>query len=186
MKVNDEAFLKELQSMFQMEAEEHIKALCTGLLDLEKIPVMDEQDQIIETIYREAHSLKGASRAVNLMEVEQICQSLESVLACIKRRELELTAEVFDTLHSVVDDLNMALQGPEKINAAEVVRTLDKLKAEQQGGTDQGTGIEKAEQTSGETEPMPCEETVDPDTGNPEQGSEEQLSGSSEKQIPGQ
>jgi two-component system chemotaxis sensor kinase CheA len=193
MKVNDEAFLKELQSMFQMEAEEHIKALCTGLLDLEKMPVTDEQGQIIETIYREAHSLKGASRAVNLLEVEQICQALESVLACIKRHELELTAEVFDTLHKVVDNLSLALQGSEKIDVAEVIRTLDRLTADEQGVTDQGAIVQEAGKTSGGKKPLPCEEAVDPDRPapgenpdqeSPERAGVEQMSGCPEKQIP--
>ena len=91
----DDGFLKELLAMFKIEAEEHIKSMSNGLTELEKSPVTQERTVIIETIYREAHSLKGAARAVNLSSIETLCQSLESVFALIKRQELNLTKELF-------------------------------------------------------------------------------------------
>ena len=57
----------------------------------------------METVFREAHSLKGAARAVNLVQVESACQSLESLFAQLKSREVTLSAELFDRLHQTVD-----------------------------------------------------------------------------------
>ncbi|MCK4825585.1 Hpt domain-containing protein, partial [bacterium] len=94
MKTSEDEFLKELLGMFRIEAEEHIKALSSGLLELEKTPVAEEQEGIVETIYREVHSMKGAARAVNLHDVESICQMLESVFSRLKNEELTLSAEM--------------------------------------------------------------------------------------------
>ena len=43
--------------------------------------------ELLETIFREAHSLKGAARAVNLAEIETICQSLEGVFASLQHNQ---------------------------------------------------------------------------------------------------
>ena len=63
----------------------------------------------MEKIFREAHSLKGAARAVNLKEIETICQSLEGVFARAKRREIALTADALDVLHGAMDEVERLL-----------------------------------------------------------------------------
>ena len=80
MDKTEQEFLKRLRETFRVEADEHLRALSSGLIELEKAPGQAEQAPIIETIYREAHSLKGAARSVNLKEIESLCQPLESSL----------------------------------------------------------------------------------------------------------
>ena len=63
----------------------------------------------MEKVFRAAHSLKGAARAVNLKDIETICQSLETVLARAKRREIELTADVLDVLHEAMNEVERLL-----------------------------------------------------------------------------
>ncbi len=110
MNTNEDGFLKELLAMFKIEAEEHIKAITLGLLELEKAEDVSRCKTVLETIYREAHSLKGAARAVNLQEVESLCQTLESVFALIKRQELALNHELFDVLHNAVDGVETLVE----------------------------------------------------------------------------
>lgn len=107
-KRNDD-FLKKLLSTFKIEAAEHIRKISTGLLELEKSPSVERQTQIIETIFREVHSLKGAARAVNITEIEAICQSLESVFAALKRKEKVLSAELFNLIYQGVDKIGSIL-----------------------------------------------------------------------------
>ena len=102
-------FLKKLRATFQIEAEEHIQAISSRLLELERSPAAEKQSHLIETVFREAHSLKGAARAVNFVEVETICQSLESVFAGLKRRNIALSPGLFDVLHTSVDTLRQLL-----------------------------------------------------------------------------
>jgi two-component system chemotaxis sensor kinase CheA len=101
----NDAFMKRLLSTFRIEADEHIKNITAGLIELEKDLDLQVKAGIIETVFREAHSLKGAARAVNLIDIEAICQSLESVFSGLKNREIYLTPALFDTLHRSVDML---------------------------------------------------------------------------------
>jgi two-component system, chemotaxis family, sensor kinase CheA len=126
----EEDFLKELLSMFKIEAEEHTKAISSGLLDYEKSRSIQEQTAIIETVYREAHSLKGAARAVNLNDVETVCQSLETIFSAVKKQDLRLLANHFDVLHQVVDTISSLInaQGPSDIS--ETMLKLTRLEEE--------------------------------------------------------
>src|SRR5579871_311936 len=99
MPTNDPGFLKKLLATFQEEGEEHIAAISAGLVELEQAPSQNRRMQIVETVFREAHSLKGAARAVNLVKVEGICQSLETFFADIKTHDNPLSPELFDRLH---------------------------------------------------------------------------------------
>jgi two-component system chemotaxis sensor kinase CheA len=109
MDTQDHDFLKRLRSTFEVEAREHILALSSGLIALEGTTAADRQLDIIETIFREAHSLKGAARAVNLTEIEAICQVLENVFAALKRQEITFSPELFDALHQAANSLGILL-----------------------------------------------------------------------------
>ena len=105
----DREFQQRLLATFRGEAEEHVRAISGGLIDLENTPGEEERAPIVEKIFREAHSLKGAARAVNLKEIETICQSMEGILAQAKRREIALTAEALDVLHGAMDEVERLL-----------------------------------------------------------------------------
>ena len=78
MAANDREFLTRLLATFSVEAAQHIAVLTSGLLELETAVSGGRRPEIVETVFREAHSLKGAARAVNFSKVEAICQALES------------------------------------------------------------------------------------------------------------
>jgi two-component system, chemotaxis family, sensor kinase CheA len=122
----DHDFLKRLRSTFEVEAREHISAMSSGLIALERTTVAGQRLDIIETIFREAHSLKGAARAVNLAEIEAICQALESVFAALKRQEIVVSTELYDTLHQALDSLGPLLASPE---AGPVVAEASRISA---------------------------------------------------------
>jgi len=107
----DRSFQQRLMETFRGEAEEHVRAISGGLIDLENTPGVEERAPIVEKIFREAHSLKGAARAVNQKEIETVCQSLEGVLARAKRREIALTADGLDVLHRAMDEVERLLAG---------------------------------------------------------------------------
>jgi two-component system chemotaxis sensor kinase CheA len=113
MSAQEQEFLKSLRATFQVEAGEHLQTIAAGLLALEKTPPPDEQHRLVETVFRAAHSLKGASRAVNFTEIESICQSLENVFAAWKRQESVPSPQEMDRLHRLLDAATAALQAPE-------------------------------------------------------------------------
>ena len=115
----DEEFLRILRATFKVEAAEHLQAIGTGLLELEKAAAPAQQLQTIETVFRAAHSLKGAARAVDFTEIEALCQSLESVFATWKRRESLPTQAALDTAHRAVDKMTLAIAGPAAVDHAD-------------------------------------------------------------------
>lgn len=96
------ALLKRLTAMFLIEAREHVQTLGTGLLELDQATARDTQLPLLETIFRAAHSLKGAARTVNAGEIERLCQKLEGVFSDLKSGKRELSAEARDGLHQSV------------------------------------------------------------------------------------
>ena len=128
MGTKDQEFLKRLLATFEVEAADHLKAISAGLLQLEKEPSPEKQAEIIQTIFREAHSLKGAARAVNLAEIEAVCQSLESVFARWKRGEMSSSPEEFDLLYQAVDLVQrLAAAGTAVAESAEKTRVREML-----------------------------------------------------------
>jgi len=113
MSTQEDEFQKQLRATFKIEAAEHLQAIGTGLLGLEKAPAPNEQRRLVETVFRAAHSLKGAARAVNFTEIESICQSLEDVFASWKRQESAPSLETLDALHRALNAINAAFAAPE-------------------------------------------------------------------------
>ena len=127
MDAQEQEFLKRLRVTFRIEAEEHLRALSAGLIDLENTIEPARRAEIAERIFREAHSLKGAARSVNLKEVESTCQPLESTLAALKRQEISLSPALFDLLHQTVDTLAQLVSTAETERSAAERRRIREL-----------------------------------------------------------
>src|SRR5438876_12420577 len=119
MSTQEGEFLKSLRATFRVEADEHLQVIAAGLLGLEKPPALDEQRRLVERVFRAAHSLKGAARAVNFTQVESICQSVEDVFAALKRQESMPSPQVLAMLHGAVDAVSWMLAAPETPRGAE-------------------------------------------------------------------
>ncbi len=115
----DEALLKRLFATFRTEASEHLLRISSGLVELEKDSSAKESKKIVEAIFREAHSFKGAAGSLNLVEIEAVCQAIEGLFAAIKRSELLPSAPLFDALHRAADLLGLLAASPEGPVAAD-------------------------------------------------------------------
>jgi two-component system chemotaxis sensor kinase CheA len=129
-----EEFLLKIRATFKIEASEGIANITSNLMELENGPPEERQAQLIEAIYREAHSLKGAARAVNISEIEQICQSLESVFSGMKNKTVSMAPGLFNTFHQTVNTLTDMLKNaetgisePMKNDVKEILMKLQKV-----------------------------------------------------------
>ena len=113
MNSKEKEFLKKLLAAFKIEAEEHIRTITAGLLELEKERRTEQRDSLVETIFREAHSLKGAARSVNMTEIETVCQALESVFHDWKEGNKAPDVREFDSLHRRLDTISQLLLAQE-------------------------------------------------------------------------
>jgi len=105
MDYNADEFRKKLLTTFRGEAEDHIRELGSGLLKLEAASFSGSPTAILEEVFRAAHSLKGAARAVDEKETEAVCQALESVLAGLKKDNIAPGAGLLDRLLGAVRTL---------------------------------------------------------------------------------
>jgi len=107
---DDSELLKRLLIVFEFEAEEHIQKISAGLLALEKPTSNDEQNSLVEMIFREIHSFKGSARSVNLLDIEHTCQALESTFDSLKTHKIMLTAEILDSIHDRLNSIQIMLR----------------------------------------------------------------------------
>ena len=105
-----EAFLQELLADFRVEAVEHCQAIVERLLALEQAPGPAVAQPLCEAMGREAHSLKGAARVVQLTSIERLCQALETALAQLKISPEPPSAAVLDVLHQALGLLDECLR----------------------------------------------------------------------------
>ena len=126
----DDDIMRQLRATFKMEAKEHIQAMNRVLLALEDDPPEDEKAELLEEIFREAHSLKGSAGAADVPEIEGIAHRLESVFSVAKSGEMVLTPELCDVLYEGIDAAEVivatTLEGEEHdLNLDALHRRLD-------------------------------------------------------------
>lgn len=85
----------ELRGIFKTSCEERLQNLDAGLLYLERHP--DDQE-LIDALMRDAHSLKGDSNMLGLPDLGQVAHHLEHILGGLKRGEQTLSADLGDRL----------------------------------------------------------------------------------------
>ncbi len=131
----DDDLLRQLRDTFKLEAAEHIQAMNRALLALEANPPDDERAPLLQEIFREAHSLKGAAGAADLPEVEATAHQLESVFSAAKNGKIALSHDHCDVLYAGIDAVSMivdaALAG--KPHALDLPALYDRLAAVEQG-----------------------------------------------------
>jgi two-component system chemotaxis sensor kinase CheA len=120
-------FQKSLFLTFKAEAHDHLNTVSNGLLELEKIPSPEVEKEIIETIYRDTHSLKGAARAVNMTDIETICQSLENIFGAWKKKKIEKPPELFDILYRAIDRIRKIISSHDEGQTPYDKSTVSKL-----------------------------------------------------------
>ena len=97
----------ELRQLFKAESTEHLARLDDGLLRLEK----NCTDQaLLEDVFREAHSMKGAARMLGLFKIETAAHGLESILNTARKGETPLTPDVIERMTIALGDLRKLVQ----------------------------------------------------------------------------
>jgi len=100
------AFLAEFLSLFKAEAEEHLAALATGLVRLEREP---HQPAVVQELFRQAHTLKGGAGMVGCAAVEQEAHRLEDFFEQVQAQPERLTAAAVTQALAAVDGMRRSL-----------------------------------------------------------------------------
>ena len=76
---------KKIRSVFIDEAMERILEIEKGLLQLEQYP---DDEELINTIFRAAHTIKGSSASIGLNELSGFTHGIEEILDLVRLRKL--------------------------------------------------------------------------------------------------
>ena len=96
---------QELMAIFQPELEEHLETLNKGLMALERNPVEGERAELLSAVFRSAHSIKGAARAVGLEDIEAVAHRMEEALGQVRKHNSALLPAHADILLAAVDTI---------------------------------------------------------------------------------
>lgn len=126
--------------VFIDESTEHLDVLYKQLLELEKNPT---EKEVIEEIFRAAHTLKGMSATMGYNDLTDLTHNLENVFDKIRYDKISVQSDMVDVLFVAVDHLNAMVEdisnGGE--GKGDVEQTILLLKAIEDGTID--TSIDK-------------------------------------------
>jgi len=113
--------------VFMDECQEHLQSLNSALLELESHPGNAE---ILNSIFRSAHTVKGASATMGFNKMASVTHAMEDILGLLRRGDLEVTPEIINLLFDAVDVLEVLARGiPEGREAdIEITGILQRLK----------------------------------------------------------
>ncbi len=102
---------------FIAETEENLRTIEEGLLSLERQP---DDAEVLQTIFRMAHTLKGNSASLGFTGVAEFAHALEDQLEKLRQRALPVTAGLVSALLEAVDAvremLPVAVEGNHEIS----------------------------------------------------------------------
>src|SRR3546814_374749 len=92
-----------LMKTFLVEMEDHVSTLNQALLQLEKETSAERRADLVRSLFRAAHSLKGAARSVGQAGLEDCCQHLESVFAAARAGAALFNDDLLRLLYATTD-----------------------------------------------------------------------------------
>ncbi|WP_353855739.1 chemotaxis protein CheA [Bacillus sp. Bos-x628] len=113
--------------IFLDESREHLQTCNEKLLELEKNPT---DLQLVNDIFRAAHTLKGMSATMGFDDMAQLTHHLENMFDAIRNEQMVVTPESMDTMFEALDHLDAMVQsiaegGDGKRDVTEISKKLD-------------------------------------------------------------
>lgn len=95
-------FHQKLLATFQIEHRDHVEQIRSLLAMIESTGAAAAGPEM-EEVFRRAHSLKGAARAVDLRPIEGLAHRLETLFSRVRKGEFVLTKDVTEVVQRVLD-----------------------------------------------------------------------------------
>src|SRR6056297_1149606 len=114
--------------MFFAESRDYIQMLNDNILQLEENP---ENKEVINSLFRAAHSLKGMSATMGFNTLTELTHKLENMMDKIRNGEIVVDTEIIDLLFAGIDHIeNIVAQikenGNEDIDIDGFLKQLEK------------------------------------------------------------
>jgi two-component system chemotaxis sensor kinase CheA len=127
----------QFQDAFFDEAAEHLAVVEEGLLELEQHP---EDRDLLNKIFRSAHSIKGGSGMFGFTAVAQFTHKMETLLDLLRNGQKAVSPEIADLLLKSTDCLKTLLEAARTgaaVDDATVQRLTDELASASASGPQQ-------------------------------------------------
>lgn len=116
----------ELIHDFVVESSTHLAEIEGQLLEIEASG--DSIDvELVNTVFRAIHSVKGAAGFLSLVVINSLAHSLENVLNMIRNRELVMNKQIVNTLLRASDQLRSLVENVESSNDVDVRDLIEEL-----------------------------------------------------------
>ncbi|MCX7772466.1 MAG: Hpt domain-containing protein, partial [Clostridia bacterium] len=121
----------EYKALFFEETREHLEKMEECLIELERNP---EQPDLINTLFRSVHTIKGSSAAMGYTNTSQLVHKMEDIIQGIRdgksfitTEKLELFLKVYDHLSQFVEVTSQG-RGEDELDASLLVEALIDMK----------------------------------------------------------
>jgi two-component system chemotaxis sensor kinase CheA len=109
----------ELLGEFINESREHLTTIETDLLAIEEAGA-NIDGELVNKVFRAAHSIKGASGFFGLIKVKELAHKAETVLDMVRSRKMTPNAEITNLLLAAFDRLREMINHPRESGAADI------------------------------------------------------------------
>jgi two-component system chemotaxis sensor kinase CheA len=149
---------------FQEEATDLLQRLNEGIITLEADP---SNRPLIDQWLRDAHTLKGSSRMVGLMEISDIAHRMEDIMVKVRDGEMPYTGDMTDSFFEALDAVVFLAENAGKPAAGELdVESLtERLAALAETGVVQAPPESVEPAAPAAAPPAPSEEEASPSSG---------------------
>lgn len=126
--------MSQFRAAFYVEAAEHLQCMEAALLQLENAP---RDTELLNTIFRGAHSIKGASTTFGIDEVGRFTHVLENLLERLRDGIVDTTSELIELLLTSVDIIDALVANakdgsPKPDNMEQVLNELRRVNGQSQ------------------------------------------------------
>ena len=135
-------------NVFMDEAEEQLEIMDDGFIKLEQ---SGEDPDLLNRIFRAAHTLKGASASMGFTNMAELTHDMENVLDKLRQGEVSISQGLIDVLLECLDtleEMKQEITANGNDQAIEISKLAGKLKASTEQSADQvsETAEEKPEE----------------------------------------
>ncbi|HLG17971.1 MAG TPA: chemotaxis protein CheA [Blastocatellia bacterium] len=148
MEIDREAILQ----TFFIESDEHLCAMEEALIALENRP---EDEELLQTVFRVAHTLKGSASCLGLQSITRFTHVLEDLLERLRNRAIPVTSKLVTLLLQTVDALRQMvpeamagieeMQPPHKALLRRLAKRLPAAVSKDQGSSHNSPAVELKE-----------------------------------------
>lgn len=135
--------MSQFLSVFLDEGREQLGLLEANILSLER---GDHLQEILQALFRAAHTLKGSSRAMGFLAIGDLTHEMENVLDDLRNDRLAVTTPIVDALLDCRDTLTVLIDRVAETSAdtgadgEDIPALVGRLHTLRAGGGDEGAG----------------------------------------------